>query len=56
VTWLRKVTLQAMVLAPARDPVIFLADVRGDVGGGWLEPTTIGLTAGTEQVHRSRRR
>jgi glycosyltransferase involved in cell wall biosynthesis len=54
VTWLRKVTLQAIVLAPGRDPAMFLIGVPDQDGDNWLEATTVGLATGAQQAYGSR--
>ncbi|MGH3025193.1 MAG: glycosyltransferase, partial [Gaiellaceae bacterium] len=56
--WLRKLTLQAILLAQVREPVLLLdltsRPQAGDALASCLEPTLTGLVAGARQGYRSR--
>jgi len=51
VTWLRKVTIQAIALAPARDPALFLVGVSDHLWSTCLESTAVGLATGAQQAY-----
>ena len=54
VTWLRKITLQTIALAPIRDSTMFLLGAPDHFGDKVLAATSKGLAAGAQQAYRSR--